>query len=121
MDLYVTSFYLRTPFLIPLHFFVADDEFQGVNHPPSPPSPYHGGSGVPEEVHLTLGGMQPRLTRGSVEFTYSIDSCVVYRLELLESYGHYLTTAPASTGGPSNHVTGKYRYLVALPTQLSRR
>ena len=64
MDLYVTSFYLRTPFLIPLHFFVADDEFQGVNHPPSPPSPYHGGSGVPEEVHLTLGGMQPRLTRG---------------------------------------------------------
>jgi len=41
---------------------------------------------------------------------------VVYRLELLESYGHYLTTAPASTGGPSNHVTGKYRYLVALPT-----
>ena len=52
----------------------------------------------------------------NVEFTYSINSCVVYRLELLESYGHYLTTAPASTGGPSNHVTGKYRYLVALPT-----
>ena len=51
-----------------------------------------------------------------VEFTYSINSFVVYRLELLESYGHYLTTAPASTGGPSNHVTGKYRYLVALPT-----
>ena len=41
---------------------------------------------------------------------------MVYCLELLESYGHYLTTAPASTGGPSNHVTGKYRYLVALPT-----
>ena len=40
----------------------------------------------------------------------------MYRLELLESYGHYLTAAPASTGGPSNHVTGKYRYLVALPT-----
>ena len=45
---------------------------------------------------------------------------MVYRLELLESYGHYLTTAPASTGGPSNHVTGKYRYLVALPTHISR-
>ena len=52
----------------------------------------------------------------NVEFVYSINSFVVYRLELLESYGHYLTTAPASTGGPSNHVTGKYRYLVALPT-----
>ena len=64
------------------------------------------------------GTLPPDNFLNNVEFTYSINSCVVYRLELLESYGHYLTTAPASTGGPSNHVTGKYCYLVALPTHV---